>query len=99
MIDPNDIHVFDPVKYSPEECNFLLSTLGKPPVVALRDLPEGVNPAAVKPILQRVYDLEQLKEHEDLDWVGVEALKVAIQIYQREDAKWASDHARNKRAP
>ena len=99
MIDPNDIHVFDPVKFSPEEGQFLLGALGTPPVVALKNLPTGVNASAVKPILQRVYDLEQLKKHEGLDWIGIEALKLAIQIYQREDAKWAVDHTRNKKAP
>lgn len=99
MVDPNDIQVFDPVIYSREENEFLLEQLGTAPVVALTKKPENVNIAAVKPILQRVYDLEQLKTHEDLDWIGIEPLKNAIRIFIREDSKWESDHKRNKKAP
>jgi hypothetical protein len=99
MLDPNDIHYFDPVLFSHEEGEFLLENLGKPPVVALKGLPTEVNIAAVKPLLQRVYDLDQLKQHEGQDWIGIESIKAAIRIYQREDKKWAADHTRNKKAP
>ena len=93
------INTFDPVLYSDEENDFLLSTIGLPPVVALKSVPAVVNPAAVAPILNRVYELEELKKHEGLDWAGIEALKGAIKVYQRETAKWVRDKQRSRRAP
>lgn len=95
----DEIYQFDPVAYSKFENDFLLDALGKPPVVALRDVRPGVNINAVRPILTRVYELEQLKEHEGYTWIGVERLREAIKVWLRENAKWASDHKRNKRAP
>jgi len=94
-----DIQQFDPVLFSKAENEFLLAHLGEPPVVALRALAAPVNPRAVKPILDRVHELQQLQEHEGVAWVGVETLKNAISAYLREDAKWARDRQRNKKAP
>ena len=91
--------MFDPVLYSINENRFLLTALGKPPVVALRDLPSNVNVKAVEPLLRRVYELEQLKEHEGLKWAGVDAVKEKIIAYLRENEKWKSDHKRFRRAP
>jgi hypothetical protein len=72
--------------YSNQELAFLIEHLGEPPEVALSDdveLPEGVNAAAVEPILDRTFRLDMLEEaakkqtkRDDVKlWVGVEALK------------------------
>lgn len=95
----NEIYVFDPVKLSYEENEFLLENLGKPTVVAMKAVKPGVNPAAVRPILARVTELEELSKHEGAPWVGIEAMKEAIATYLREDSKWAAEHDRNKKAP
>lgn len=89
--------IFEPVKYSTAENKFLLENVGKPPVVAFNQaMPEGVNPRAVRPVLQEVYDREQLKTHDNVGWVGVEALKECIKTYLELDAKWESDFLRSK---
>lgn len=94
-----EIHEFDPVLFSMEENQWLLDHLGDPPVVAMKDVRVGVNPNAVRPLMDRVLELDQLAQHDHLQWVGVDVMKQTIQTYLREDAKWASDHKRNKRAP
>lgn len=90
---------FDPVLFSHEECAWLLDNIDKPPVVALRDRREGVNPNAVKPLLERLQELEDLRKHENIAWAGFEPLKDAIRTYLNEDAKWLNDKKRSKRAP
>jgi hypothetical protein len=65
----------------------------------MRKLPSNINPRAVEPILRRVYELEQLKEHEGLKWAGVEAVKEKIVTYLRENEKWKQDHKRFRKAP
>jgi hypothetical protein len=85
---------FDPVLYSREENEFLMTALDLPPVVAMRQVPPIVNPAAIKPILERVQELETLKTHEKQEWVGKQAIKDAIQTFFREDAKWDFEHRR-----
>jgi hypothetical protein len=86
---------FDPVSFSTEENRWLLEHLGEPKAVALRNLTPGINPNAIRPLVERIQELEELGEA----WVGVDALKGAIKTYLEQDAKWAADHARNKRAP
>jgi hypothetical protein len=95
----SDIQTFDPVLFSIKENEFLLSCLGKPPVVVMRDVPVGVNPTAIKPIVSRVYELQELDKHEGIGWVGVESVKATIEAYLRENAKWLSDKRRSKKAP
>jgi hypothetical protein len=95
----SELNTFDPVLYSIKENEALLSLLGKPPVVALREIPAGVNPAAIKPIVNRVYELQELEKHEGIEWVGVGALKEKIETYLRENAKWLADKRRSQRAP
>lgn len=94
-----EIQVFDPVLYSHEENLFLLNHLGEAPIVAMRGMPSTVNAKAVKPILERVFELNQLSEHSDATWVGIEALKEAIKIFFRENTKWANDAKRSRKAP
>jgi hypothetical protein len=95
----SEIHTFDPVLFSKAENEFLLENLGEPTVVALRKVTFPVNPRAVKPILDRVNELQDLEKHEGISWGGIEPLKEKIRAYIREDAKWALDHKRNKKAP
>jgi hypothetical protein len=95
----SEINTFDPVLFSIRENEFLLESLGKPPIVAMRDLPRNVNPAAVKPILARVYELNELEKHEGVTWVGIGTMKEKIEAYLRENAKWLADKRRSKKAP
>jgi hypothetical protein len=94
-----EIQTFDPVKFSNAENEFLLETLGLPTAVALRQLKYPVNPKAVKPILDRVNELEDLRKYDGSDWVGVEKLKQSIRKWQEQNIKWANDFKRSgKRA-
>lgn len=89
--------IFEPQKYSQAENKFLLENVGKPPVVAFNQaMPEGVNPRAVRPVLQEVYDREQLREHDGIGWAGLEAVKDCLQTFITLDAKWESDFQRSR---
>lgn len=97
MSDPN---LFDPVSLSLAENQFLLEHLGEAPIVAFNaGLPPRVNQKAVTPVLQRVYDLEELKAHKGEEWLGIDAMKDAISTYMKFAEQWAVDAARFKRAP
>lgn len=61
--------------------------------------PDGINPNAVKPLLMRIQELNDLQKHEGQRWVGVEALKRAIRKYLEVDAKWEADAKRLNKAP
>lgn len=87
-------NVFDPVQFSIEECQFLLTTLGQPPIVALRGKPLNVNTNAVRPILERVYELTELEAHTGVGWVGVPALQEKLEAYLAQHAKWEDDKRR-----
>lgn len=93
------IYEVDPVMLSTADNEFLLSHLGEPTIVALRNASKDVLPAAVKPILDRVNELQELEKHEGLKWVGIEAVKEGIKVWFRENKKWKFDHARNPKAP
>lgn len=95
----SELHRFDPVLLSNSENAFLLEHLGEAPIVATKAIPPGVNAKAVTPIISRVYELEQLKQHDGSDWVGVDALKDKIQIWLKQNEKWKSDSKRSRRAP
>lgn len=109
---------FNPVLFSNEENKFFLTHIGKPSVVALKEIrgivnpkahpkdknpiiyPDGVVPASVKPVLDGIYELQELEKHEGLKWVGVEKVKTAIQAWLTQNAKWKFDHDRTRgRAP
>lgn len=89
------LNQFNPVLFSIEENEWLLDNIHLPKAVALRNIQPGINPAQIKPLLERVQELEELGD----PWIGIEALKGAIQTYLTQNAKWESDHRRNKRAP
>lgn len=58
--------------------------------------PDGVVPAAIKPILEGVYELQEMEKHEGTKWVGVEKVKSAIQTWLSQNAKWKFDHDRTR---
>ncbi len=91
---------FDPVLYSREECDFLLSNLGKPTAVAMREVRSPVNPKAMREVFDRVNELEDLSKHSSVQWVGVEAVKAAIKKWLDVDTKWEAEYNRTGgRAP
>jgi hypothetical protein len=90
----SEMEVFSPVDYSIQENIFLLENLGKPTIVALQSVPKGVNPRAVRPVFDRVNELDQLEAHQGTKWAGVDAVKEKISAYLRENAKWKADATR-----
>jgi hypothetical protein len=54
--------------------------------------PDGVTPAAVRPVLERIEELLKLEKHEGQMWVGVEAVKQAAQTYIDQQDKWVRDN-------
>jgi hypothetical protein len=95
----SEIYEFDPVLMSNAENQFLLEHLSDAPVVARKVIPPGVNPKAVMPIIERVYELETLKAHDGDDWVGTDAMKARIKIWLSQNEKWKSDAKKSRRAP
>lgn len=62
--------------------------------------PDGVNPNAVKPLLEKFTELDALQEHSGQPWIGREGVKALIRTWLAVDAKWESDHRRTRgRAP
>lgn len=90
------VQELDPVTLSIEENEFLLEHLGEPPVVALRAMPDKVNPNAVRPLIERVYELSELEKHSGMIWTGTEQLKAAIRTYLEQANKWATDRRRGR---
>lgn len=89
---------FEPALYSLEENQFIQAHAGEPPTVAFHGgLPVGVNPKAVRPILERLYELEELQRHKGIEWVGVEAVKEACGLYLKAYDRW--QEARKRGAP
>ena len=56
--------------------------------------PDGVTPAAVRPVIDRVYELLDLEKHHGESWEGVEAIKMAAQVYIDQCHKWERDKLR-----
>jgi hypothetical protein len=89
---------FEPALYSIEENLFMAEHLGESPNVALnKGTPVNVNPKAVRPVLQRVFELIELEKHEGEAWIGVEALKSSIVTYVDSIHEWERD--KRKGAP
>lgn len=93
------MEVFDPVQYSIQENEFLREFVGVPPTVALKVVPSTVNPRAVKPVLDRVYELVEEEKHTGQAWCGVQALKDAIDSYLSKQERWVADRKRSRSAP
>lgn len=87
---------FDPVKLSLEENQFIIENVGKAPVVALRNrVDPQITLAAVKPIIEGVYELiETEKDDPTFKWVGVDAVVQACKTYLEQAAKWAKNKNR-----
>lgn len=86
---------FDPVLLSLEENAFLLEHVGKPPAVVARVPPPiGVNLKAVMPVIEKVYQLDEIQKHDKEVWVGVETIRAKCQTYLEQKADWARMKAR-----
>jgi hypothetical protein len=89
---------FEPAFYSIEECEFLFENVGKAPAVALhKGTPQYVNPKAVRPVLEKVYELEELQKHSGSAWIGLDALKEVLRVYIDSVKGWEED--KQKGAP
>jgi hypothetical protein len=85
-------NLFEPADYSLPELKFALSHLRESPNVALHGgAPDNVNPDAVKPLLGRLYDLDELKRIKGVPWgwsddgalTGFEAIEDSITRFIR----------------
>jgi|SRR6266853_531799 len=94
-----EMNTFDPVVCSNADCDFLLKHLGEATVVAMRSWMPPVTPATVKPILERVNELQSLEKADGLQWCGVQAMKDAIVLWLKINAKWKFDYQHKKNAP
>lgn len=93
-----NINRFEPAFYSIEENEFLFENVGKSPAVALHGgTPKNVNPKAVRPVLERVYELMELDKHQGQEWAGLDALKQSLRIYIDSVKEWEDD--KRKGAP
>jgi hypothetical protein len=64
-----EANLFEPADYSIEELTFALAHMGESPNVALHDaVPEGVNPVAIRNLLGRLYDLEEIRTIKGVPW-------------------------------
>lgn len=73
---------FEPSLLSIEENQFIADHAGESPQVAFRKgLPEFVNKTAVQPVLQKIYDLEEMQRVDGVEWAGVDAVKQACTNY------------------
>lgn len=88
------LEVFDPVTFSLEENRFLLTALGKPPLTAMDGAPITVNPKAVEPVIDAVYQFSQAEAHSGLKWCGIEAIKASIETYLEQAEQWRTDRRR-----
>lgn len=62
--------------------------------------PDGVNPNAVKPLLDKLDQMDLDEKHSGIKWVGRDAIKQSIRTWLAVDAKWERDHRRTRgRAP
>lgn len=71
---------FEPAEYSVEELRFLLSILGKPPVV-VQDmvLPAGVVLVQVLKLVKQCYELQEKFDHSEIPWAGYDRVREAIE--------------------
>lgn len=79
---PRKLELFEPALLSLEENEFVLAHLGETANVALHEMDdEGVNPRAIRPVLQRFTELEELQEQRGVKWAGYDAIKDSITRY------------------
>lgn len=58
--------------------------------------PDGVIPASVKPIIDKVYEYLELEKATGEKWVGVAEVKACINIYLAQAQKWQADKRRGR---
>lgn len=97
MITNNAVDRFNPALLSDAENEFVLEFAGKPVIIAMREHRAGVNPVAVRPLLERIAELEQVKQYSGHDWAGLAKLKETITTYLSQSRKWSAD--KRKGAP
>lgn len=92
-MNPN---LFEPADFALPELRFTLDHLGESPNVALHgEIPPNVNPVAVKALLGRLYDLEELQKVKGVPWgwsddgtlTGFDAITDSIERYLAWQAK------------
>jgi hypothetical protein len=88
-----DKNVFDPALLSFPDCDYLLAYAGQPPVVVLGQIPSVANRGILTQWIERFYELEELKKARGYEWVGVDAIKAAINKYLEVRAQWKRDEA------
>lgn len=88
--------IFDPTRFSAAENEFLKAHIHEAPVVALKALPvPGVNPRAVKPVLDAVQEFRQLSAADkSFNWKGEQTILDAIDTWNTQNAKWLRDTKR-----
>lgn len=74
-------YIFDPVLLSKGELEFVLDHLGKSPNVALHNFKRrpGINPVAVRDVLQIFKEHEELEQEHGVEWAGYETIAESIQ--------------------
>lgn len=74
--------IFDPNLYNDAELKTLLKLeLGISPVVLMDDVDLAEDgKITVRPALQRFFDLEEIREHRDHEWAGVDTVKESCQL-------------------
>lgn len=82
-IFPKVEEIFDPVLYNDVELPKIMALeLGLSPAILLRDIqdlpPDGV--VTLTPLIERLFDLEELRKHRGQEWAGVEMVREACQL-------------------
>jgi len=74
--------VFEPARLSMEELSFVLDHLEESPNVALHgSVPKGVNPTAIRTVLGRFAELEELAKVRKVPWAGYDRIKDSIERF------------------
>lgn len=89
MFGSLNVHVeqdtFEPAMMSLPELKYALDHLGESPSVALYNLDPVKHPGIIRSrletLLARVYELQELHTHRDVEWAGIEAVSDSITRY------------------
>lgn len=81
-VDPD---TFEPGLMSLPELHFLLEHAGEPPNVALYNMDpaksQGIIKSRLEMVLTRIYELQELQTHRQVEWAGVDAIHDACERY------------------
>lgn len=83
-VDPNE--EFEPGMFHPNELHFLLEHMEESPIVAWHGFDPTtkhklVSEFRVRPFHERLYELDELRRHREVEWAGFEAIKHSIAAY------------------